>query len=121
MRRQVRIEPGGLWHRIREGNGGDHTACGKPIPSTVQWTRDYKLDALICYDCFTPHEVETGETRAIEQETARYPEDLPASKRPSTEERWASRRARRDTERDLRDTDPDLPASGIPASSDDEE
>lgn len=113
MSKQVRIEPGGLWHRIRQGNGGDHTACGKPIPSSVQITRDYQLDELICYDCFTRHELETGEMRALVKEDAKYPADLPASKRPSSEEMRARRRTPRDTERDL-------PPSGLPAPDEDE-
>lgn len=112
--KQVRIEPGGLWHRIRAGNGDSHTACGKEIPPAVQWTREYKLDALICYDCFTRHEIATGQHRALVKEDAKYPDDLPLSKRPSTEDRRAERRrAARDTDVDSLhdDTLRDLPSS----------
>ncbi len=61
---QIRIVPGGEWHRP----GLDHeTACGQPIGGAFS-TRDWVLDDKICQACFTRHEHDTGRMLKITQD-----------------------------------------------------
>lgn len=109
-RKQVRIEPGGLWHEPRPDDP-TRTKCDEPIPDQIRISREHVLDALICYRCHSREEIVTGQMAALAKEDKRYP-DLPLSKRPSTEDRKPlRRRGPRDTEVDLHDTEVDLPPS----------
>lgn len=95
---QIRIVKDGIWHRRREGNGRNSTACGIHFPEDlIAATRDFKLDALICEACHTRHEIQTAEMKALEREAKESEgEFVPLRDR-------VARRARppRDTERDL--------------------
>lgn len=114
-RKQVRIEPGGLWHRYRDDDTtATETNCTppQPIPAAIRITRDFVLDELICYGCHSREQIVTGQMQALAKEDRRYPDDLPFSKRPSSEDRKpVRRRGPRDTDIDLHDTDVDLPSS----------
>lgn len=61
---QIKIKPGGKWHRRARGNGGDHTACNEPIGAAFA-TRDWQLDDQMCEVCFTTHERDTGKMKRI--------------------------------------------------------
>lgn len=65
---QIRIAPGGKWHR-REAGGGNRTACAQDFGAFL--SRDDRLDDEICEICFTPHERDTGRMRKIELELTR--------------------------------------------------
>lgn len=110
LSQQIRIDDG-PWHRRREGNGRNATACGLYFDEDlVPATREPRLDKDICRDgCFSALEIQDGEIDAVAKEHAKYPADLPVSKRPSTEER--RRALRRQREAELRKTDVDLPSS----------
>ena len=111
---QIKIDDSRWWHRRREGNGRNATACGVYFAEDlIPATRPFKLDRDICRDgCFSPLEIEDAEIDTVAKEDARYPADLPLSKRPSTEER--RRAARRKAESaDLKKTDVDLPSSDM--------
>lgn len=60
---QLKITPGGLWHRRLHDNG--HTACGLEIGGAYQ-SRDFELDDKLCSSCFTTHERQTGEVIKLE-------------------------------------------------------
>jgi hypothetical protein len=64
---QIQIKPDGEWHRPEIGNGGNHTACGQPIAGGFR-SRDFELTDNLCLQCFTEHEVETGQLKRIERE-----------------------------------------------------
>jgi hypothetical protein len=74
---QVRIAPGGVFHRRGAIDG--ECACGARIPE-VHSMRDYLLDEHLCRECFTRHELELGELAAANRVT--YPTDYePLKKR----------------------------------------
>lgn len=70
MTTQIRIKPGGEWHRRARGNGDDHTACGLPVGGAFA-VRDTKLDDDLCDVCFTRHERDTGQMKKVELDAER--------------------------------------------------
>lgn len=96
---QIRIVPDGIWHRRREGNGRNATACGIHFPhDLVPATREFRLDSSICNACHTRHEIQTAEMKRIEREAIETnSEYVPLA------ERLERRRARRDTDVDIKD------------------
>jgi hypothetical protein len=68
---QIRIKPGGLWHRRRWGNGRNATACGIHFhEQLIPATRDFVLDDNICEACHSRHEIQTAEMKMLEREAA---------------------------------------------------
>lgn len=63
--RQIRLHPGGLWHRPLEGNG--HTACGEHL-SGAYAARDSDLDLDLCPLCFSKHERDTARIRRLQRD-----------------------------------------------------
>jgi len=63
---QIRIRPGGKWHRRKHGST-DLTACGEAILGAVA-SRDWELDLDLCPECFSRHEITTGEMVKLERE-----------------------------------------------------
>ncbi len=61
---QIRIVPGGKWHR----RGSDNfTACGRSLEGGFM-SRDAVLDDELCHECFSRHEIATGEMKKLERE-----------------------------------------------------
>lgn len=69
MQYQIRIKPGGKWHRRNMHIAGE-TACGEPLPGAFS-SRDWQLDADLCETCFTKRERDTGEMVKLEKELLR--------------------------------------------------
>jgi hypothetical protein len=108
---QIRIVAGGLWHRRVEGNGRNHTACGIEFPKDwIPATRDHVLDDLICPECFTRHEVQTGVMKALAKERQEFPDVSPAKLARGTSDRPRTVRVVIKTEPvDMTETQRDLP------------
>lgn len=66
---QIRIKPGGKWHRRKHGST-DLTACGEPVLGAFA-SRDWELDNDLCAECFSKHERTTGEMVKLEREAVR--------------------------------------------------
>jgi hypothetical protein len=63
---QIRIAPGGNWHRRISGTGTT-TACGLPLSGAVS-SRDWQLDEHLCSECFSSFERQTGEFKKLERQ-----------------------------------------------------
>lgn len=64
---QIRIKPGGAWHRRSRSLGFDRTTeCGEPITGAFAY-RDYVLDGELCPRCHSRLEIDTGEMRKLER------------------------------------------------------
>lgn len=62
---QVRVRPGGEWHRHESIDDGSDTACGLPIGAHA--SRFGGVDDL-CEICFTPSEIQTGRIARLKLE-----------------------------------------------------
>ncbi len=71
---QVQFSRGQPWHRSCAGSPGtgEHTACGKLIPSSC-WRRERQLDLEVCTDgCYSEHEVQEAIDEARRKDAERF-------------------------------------------------